>query len=158
GRIAMDAQFLDIHGGDVARSELEALEERAGRTLALLRTDAAEARFPLGFEFSGSPKAGKSSIIGLVGLFFRRMGFRVSSPPEGASIETPPDLKDDLVSFNVWCGCYAIQNILARSHESDAADLLLLDRGLFDLTVWLEFLQVHERVIAKQVAAAIADF
>lgn len=154
----MPTETLDISGGDVASRDLEALSERAKSVLGSIRSGEIETRLPIGFEFSGSPKAGKSSVIGLVSLFARRAGFRVSAPPEGASIETPPDLKDDLLAFNAWCGCYAIQNILIRSHEGDPYDMLLLDRGLFDWVVWLEFLHTKERSIDQSLCNTMASF
>lgn len=151
-------QTLDISGGEVAQSDLVALAERAESVVKSMRQGGVEARLPIGFEFSGSPKAGKSSVIGLVSLFARRAGFRVSAPPEGASIETPPDLKDDLLAFNAWCGCYAIQNILIRSHEGDPYDMLLLDRGLFDWVVWLEFLHAKNKSIDEGLRSTMSSF
>lgn len=141
-----------------SQSQLDELMSKAQRLRQEFRDGQSEVRLPIGFEFAGSPKAGKSTIIGLISLFFRRAGFRVSLPPEGASIETPPDLKDDLLAFNVWCGCYAIQNILVRSHEGDPPDLLILDRGLFDLSVWMEFLHSREQLVDQGLRDVITNF
>jgi len=149
---------LDITGPEPTEEELLALMDRARSVLAEMRSSQSEVRFPIGFEFAGSPKAGKSSIIGLVALFFRRAGFRVSQPPEGASVETPPDLKDDPLPFNVWCGCYAIQNILVRAHEGDPPDIHILDRGLFDLTVWMEYLYRCNKTLDVHSRDAVTTF
>jgi len=154
----MPTRQLDISGGDVGTSELAKLADRATTLVDTLRQQHVEARLPIGFEFSGSPKAGKSSIIGLVSLLLRRSGFRVSTPPEGASIETPPDLKEDLLAFNAWCGCYAIQNILVRSHEGDPYDVLLLDRGLFDWVVWMRFLRTKNQTIDQSMDEIVSSF
>lgn len=141
-----------------SEADLKRLEMRAKSVLTALNDGMGEHRFPVVFEFSGSPKAGKSSIISIVSLFLRRMKFRVSAPPEGASIETPPDLKDDLLVFNTWCGCYALRAILERSHDGDPVDILILDRGLFDWSVWMRYLAEIERSVDADVSHVIQRF
>lgn len=91
-------------------------------------------------EFSGSPKSGKSTCIDNVGHFFRRLGFKVLAPTEGASKRTPYYLKDDLIAFNVWSACYALTHVLEGLYHSDKHDISILDRGLFDALVWFDLL------------------
>lgn len=95
---------------------------------------------PFFFEFSGSPKSGKSTCIDIVAHFFRRLGYRVLAPTEGASKRTPYYLKEDLVAFNAWSACYAIMHVLESLYHSDKYHLAILDRGLFDALTWFEFL------------------
>jgi predicted NUDIX family phosphoesterase len=149
---------MEIFGPELGNGDLTALAERAAEVFAALKSPFTEVRLPLCFEFAGSPKSGKSTVISLASLFLRRVGFRVSMPPEGASIETPPDLKDDLLAFNVWCGTYAIQNILVRGHEGDPADILILDRGPFDASVWMEHLHRHAGRIDKETHRSLEAF
>jgi putative protein kinase ArgK-like GTPase of G3E family len=52
---------------------------------------------PFVIEFAGSPKSGKSTNIEILVHFFKRMGFKVWAPVEGASRRTPYQLKRDLV-------------------------------------------------------------
>src|SRR5262245_9593829 len=81
---------------------------------------------PLFIEFSGSPKSGKSTCIDIVHHFFRRVGFKVLAPTEGASKRTPYYLKDDLVAFNAWSACYALTHVLEGLYQSDKYDLAIL--------------------------------
>lgn len=48
---------------------------------------------PLFVEFAGTPKSGKSTCIDTVNHFFRRSGYKVLAPTEGASKRTPYYLK-----------------------------------------------------------------
>jgi thymidylate kinase len=95
---------------------------------------------PVFVEFSGSPKSGKSTCIDIVAHFFRRMGYNVLAPTEGASKRTPYYLKTDWMAFNTWSACYALTHILEGLYDSDKYHLAILDRGLFDALVWLELL------------------
>ena len=89
-------------------------------------------------EFSGTPKSGKSTCIEIVRHFFRRLGYNVLAPAEGASRRTPYYLKDHLMAFNTWSASYALMHILEGLHGSDSYDLAILDRGLFDALAWFE--------------------
>lgn len=146
------------HYQPVAEDELHALMNRAKEALAQLCHPQSEARRPIFIEFSGSPKAGKSSIIGIVAHFLKRAGFRVGTPPEGASVPTPRDLKDDLLAFNAWSACYAIREILERSHDSDPDDVIVLDRGRFDAVCWMEFLRSKEHRLSDEGFNAMREF
>jgi len=105
---------------------------------------------PFFVEFSGTPKSGKSSTIEKVRQFFRRNRFRVLAPAEGASRRTPDILKDDLPLFNVWSGCYSLSHLLEKAKEDAPYDLVLLDRGLFDVTCWVEYLGKTEQISSEE--------
>lgn len=83
-------------------------------------------------EFAGTPKSGKSTCIGIVHHFFRRVGFKVLAPAEGASKRTPYYLRDNWMAFNTWSASYALMHVLEGRYGSDRYDLAILDRGLFD--------------------------
>ena len=96
---------------------------------------------PLVVEFAGSPKAGKSTNIDIVTHFFKRTGFKVWSPTEGASKRTPYQLRRDLVAFNAWALNYAVSEILVACHNVEGYDLVVLDRGPFDSLAWMRILK-----------------
>ncbi len=135
--------------------EIDELVNRAADLLQ--RLDDKPRDKPLFVEFAGTPKSGKSSCIGTVAHFFRRMEYRVLAPTEGASKRTPPFLKDDLLAYNTWSACYALTQIWEARYHSDRYHIALLDRGLFDALVWFEFLQA-EGTIGQHECQVIQDF
>lgn len=112
---------------------------------------------PVFIEFSGTPKSGKSTCIDIVGHFFRRLGFRVLAPTEGASKRTPYYLKDDWVAFNTWSASYALTHIVEGLYSSDKYHLAILDRGLFDALAWFQLL-LNRDEISQSDFARIRDF
>jgi len=120
--------------------ELEDLAKRCKPAHARMRSGDSEIQFPVFIEFAGSPKSGKTTIIGILGHFFKRMGFHLAMPAEGASLRTPPGLRDDWLAFNAWSGCYALQQLLIDCHTDPPVEMVFLDRGLFDVAAWMEFL------------------
>ena len=112
---------------------------------------------PLFVEFAGTPKSGKSTCIDIVYHFFRRLGFKVLAPTEGASKRTPYYLRQDLVAFNAWSAIYALSHILEGRHGSDKYHLAIMDRGLFDALAWFEFLKNRDDVSTSD-CLAIRNF
>ena len=96
---------------------------------------------PVVVEFAGSPKAGKSTTIDILDHFFRRVGFKVWAPSEGASKRTPYHLKRDLVAFNTWTLNYAVSELLVAYYNVDHHNLIILDRGPYDSLAWLGVLR-----------------
>ena len=133
------------------------LRARAGELLGQLRARQQEDPSPIFVEFAGTPKSGKSTCIDIVSHFFRRTGFRVHAPAEGASRRTPYYLKRDLVAYNAWCASYALSHILEGVYGSDRFDLAMLDRGLFDSLAWFELLK-GDGQIEKEDFDAIVSF
>lgn len=131
---------LQLPPGKPRAEELTALAERCKQAYDRMKSAESEVRLPLFFEFSGSPKSGKTSIIGIVAHFFKRLGIDVAQPAEGASLRTPTGLRDDWFPFNAWSGCYALQEILVECSQHPPRDVVLLDRALFDVMGWVEFL------------------
>ena len=119
--------------------QMKVLQSRAAETLELL-TESQSIR-PLFVEFAGTPKSGKSSCIDTVNHFFRRLGYKVLAPTEGASKRTPYYLKDDYVAFNSWSATYALTHILEGRYGTDEYHIVILDRGLFDALAWFELLK-----------------
>ena len=109
---------------------------------------------PFFVEFAGTPKSGKSSCIEIVRHFFRRVGFRVLAPTEGASRRTPSYLKDNLPAFNAWSACYALTHVLEGEYDAeDRYQIALLDRGLFDALAWFELLRTDGEISDEELDA-----
>ena len=135
--------------------DLEQLREGAETVLESLRQKSPPR--PVFVEFSGTPKSGKSTCIDIVSHFFRRIGFNVLAPTEGASKRTPYYLRNDLVAFNTWSASYALTHILEGLYHSDRYHLAILDRGLFDALAWFELLETDGR-ISSDVRGIIHNF
>ena len=125
------------------------LKQRAESVLQHIKQASTSA--PLFVEFAGTPKSGKSSCIEIVRHFFRRVGFRVLAPTEGASRRTPSYLKNNLPAFNTWSACYALTHVLEGQHDiEDRYQIAFLDRGLFDALAWFELLQTDGEISANE--------
>jgi hypothetical protein len=147
-RVRHPAHGNDAMSDEVWNSRLADLATRAAKARAAW--EVGEPTRPLFVEFCGTPKSGKSSAIEIVRHFFHRNDFRVLAPAEGASRRTPAYLKGDLVAFNVWSGCYSLSNLLERTYEAGPFDLVLLDRGLFDVTCWMSLLQRRSAITDEE--------
>lgn len=101
---------------------------------------------PVFVEFAGTPESGKSTCIDTVNHFFRRLGFKVLAPTEGASKRTPYYLKENLVAFNAWSATYALTHILEGKYGSDDYQFVILDRGLFDALAWFQLLEGRNEI------------
>ena len=128
-----------------------ALQSRAAETLFLL-AESPMSR-PLFVEFAGTPKAGKSTCIDTVNHFFRRLGYKILAPTEGASKRTPYYLKDDYVAFNAWSATYALTHILEGRYGTDEYHIVILDRGLFDALAWFELLKENDDITSEDCSA-----
>ncbi|MCK4343193.1 MAG: NUDIX domain-containing protein [Phycisphaerae bacterium] len=149
---------IQIPLGKPTPAQLKSLENACKEAFKKLKSDESEVRLPLFIEFAGSPKSGKSTIIGTIAHFFRRQKVCVAQPVEGASLRTPEPLKDDWLAFNAWSGCYALQNILVDCFLDPPVDLVLLDRGLFDIVGWMQFLATEQRRITEEDRQKVVDF
>lgn len=129
-------------------ADLNALRDKA--TSALEQLNSNPPARPVFVEFSGTPKSGKSTCIDIVSHFFRRVGFNVLAPTEGASKRTPYYLRNDLVAFNTWSASYALTHILEGLHHSDRYHLAILDRGLFDALAWFQLLESNRQISGEE--------
>ena len=132
---------------------IDSLEAQAGEILRLL--DARTVKRPIVIEFSGSPKAGKTTAIGVLSLFFRRNGFRVETFTERASIAPIPNKKGH-PDFNVWVSCASLQGLIESLDKN--LDLFILDRGIFDAVVWNNLLARTGKITPQEAAIMEAFF
>ena len=134
----------------VEQQELDRLAGNAQSLLDSLNSRSAAERHPIFVEFAGTPKSGKSTCIDTINHFFRRMGYKVLAPTEGASKRTPYYLKENLVAFNAWSATYALTHILEGRYGADEYNLVIMDRGLFDALAWFELLQGKGNVTEEE--------
>ena len=134
----------------VEQDQLDQLAENAKSLIGSLNSQSAAGRRPIFVEFAGTPKSGKSTCIDTINHFFRRVGYKVLAPTEGASKRTPYYLKENLVAFNAWSATYALTHILEGRYGADKYDLVIMDRGLFDALAWFELLQGRDDVTGEE--------
>jgi thymidylate kinase len=125
------------------------LEKEAEQVLAKVR---ARRRKPLVVEFSGTPKAGKSTIINSLRLFLARNDFRSFVLTERAS--TCPVRDKTHPFFNVWTACATLIQMLnavqPKAPNDLVDDVVIMDRGLFDALVWMRWLEGHQKLTNNQ--------
>lgn len=116
----------------------------------------ANMRKPLVVEFAGTPKTGKGTLIEVIHNYFRRDGVRVKILAEGA--RSCPFDKSEHVSFTCWGANrvinHLLENVLAYG---DLNDLLIMDRGLFDILAFLHLLKM-EGVLAASDEKMLQDY
>ena len=138
-------------------TDLTALRQKAESVKTVLDASTDGPKRPIFIEFSGTPKSGKSTCIDIVAHFFRRLGFRVLAPTEGASKRTPYYLKDDWVAFNTWSASYALTHIVECLYSLEQYHLVILDRGLFDALAWFQLL-LHRGEISQSDCDRVHNF
>ena len=120
------------------------LQDRAQQ---LAEQFAHKARKPVIVEFSGVPKAGKTTTLTNVNTFLKRCGFRTHIVIERASVCPIRDKRH--ANFNVWTACTTLSQILEKTQsppQVDDAQILFLDRGLFDSICWLTMMEELSRL------------
>ncbi|MBI4992047.1 MAG: AAA family ATPase [Candidatus Harrisonbacteria bacterium] len=128
-----------------------AFEEKAKRILAYLKTDLRyDEKFlprPFFLEFTGSPSAGKTTTITELDKFFRRQGFRVLRPQEGAEVIRHISRTTPL--YNIRTGLYALELLIDLS-SSHQYDIVIFDRGIFDVYCWMMYWEEKLRLAGNQ--------
>jgi predicted NUDIX family phosphoesterase len=122
----------------------------AEQVLRVLRVGARRAYV---LEVTGTPKAGKTSTLGLLHAFFRRAGFRVHTLRERAG-DCPIKMKGHFF-FNAWTTCTMLAEVLA-TYDTDV-DIIVLDRGFLDALIWLS-LQVKRGQVTRDEAEVFERF
>ncbi len=104
---------------------------------------------PIVIEFSGSPKAGKTSCINSLELFLKRNGFKVSIVQERASVCPVSDKQSPM--FNIWTACMSLAGMIGTLDDTTRDDdVLILDRGIFDALCWFEWLVRRKKMEESQ--------
>jgi thymidylate kinase/predicted NUDIX family phosphoesterase len=135
-------------------SELKArsleLKPKAEALLSILH---AQARRPYFVELAGTPKAGKTTALHVLDRFLKSCGYRVDQMRERAA-DCPIAMKGHFF-FNTWTTTTMLASMI-ESLESKA-DVVLLDRGVFDALVWLE-MQSQEHQISPEERQVFREF
>lgn len=97
---------------------------------------------PLIIEFAGTPKAGKTTCVNAIAKFLQKKKIAVHIVTERASV--CPIANKHHLYFNTWTGVTSLAQMLeAREKQTN---VIMLDRGMFDALVWMDFLQVWQAV------------
>lgn len=104
---------------------------------------------PIVIEFSGSPKAGKTSCINSLELFLKRNDFSVQIVQERASVCPVSDKQSPM--FNLWTACMSLAGLIGTlENKKNQVDVLILDRGIFDALCWFEWLVATSKMEEEQ--------
>ena len=126
---------------------IKELQELAENVLSL-KAEHRQKR-PIVIEFSGSPKAGKTSCINSLELFLKRNGFSVKVIQERASVCPVSDKQSPM--FNIWTSCMSLAGLIGTLEDkSNNVDVLILDRGIFDALCWFEWLSSTDKMEDNQ--------
>lgn len=126
---------------------IEELQKLAENVLTLKQEH--RQKRPIVIEFSGSPKAGKTSCINSLDLFLKRNGFSVKIVQERASVCPVSDKQSPM--FNLWTACMTLAGLIGTlENKNNEVDVLILDRGIFDALCWFEWLSNNDKMEATQ--------
>lgn len=128
----------------------DVLAAQARGLLPILRR---QARRPYIIELAGTPKAGKTSALQVVHRFLKDCGYQVQEMRERAA-DCPVAMKGHFF-FNSWTTTTMLASMI-ESLESEA-DVVLLDRGVFDALVWLEA-QSRDHQVSDREREVFRDF
>ena len=124
---------------------IAALEEEAAQVLLMIeqnfqkQRETAKSVRPFFIEFSGTPKAGKTTIINSLRLFLSRNRYTVNVLVERASTSRIVDKLH--LDFNVWTACATLIQMLDAAQWPGRNKIVILDRGLFDALAWMDWLR-----------------
>jgi hypothetical protein len=90
---------------------------------------------PFTIELFGTPKSGKSTMKEMLKHFFKRNGWLVSTPQEGAEVV---ELPRDEPTYNFQTCEYAMMTARDRSY-SGQFHIVVMDRAIFDGVVRMEY-------------------
>jgi hypothetical protein len=141
-------------GGRLGRILKKAVSELEAQ-LALIRARLSEKRRPFIIEFSGTPKSGKTTTIAAIHQFLKRNGVVVRTFQERASVA--PLIDKGSAFFNTWVTCATLNGII-EALEDEKLDVLILDRGLFDGLVWIDWQQETHRGLQGRGAGVSAFY
>lgn len=109
---------------------------------------------PFFLEFTGSPSAGKTTVITELDKFLRRQGFRVLRPQEGAEVIRHIERTTPL--YNIRTGLYALQ-LLIDLRAGHLYDVVIFDRCVFDAYCWMLY-WLEKNKLTKEEVVLIQTF
>ncbi|MFC1702941.1 hypothetical protein ACFLZO_00590 [Patescibacteria group bacterium] len=117
--------------------DIRSLQERAASELKRFDPEGirhSRSPRPYMIELFGTPKAGKSTIKEMLKHLFRRSGWRVSAPTEGAEVV---EWKRDEPVYNFQTCEYALS--AARDRSFSDFHVVIFDRAIYDGVVRMEY-------------------
>jgi thymidylate kinase len=107
---------------------------------------------PFAIEFAGTPRAGKTTALHGLRRRLEERGFRVAVVEEQARLLSVTDKRHP--HFNLRTGCATILKIVEALDED--VDVVLVDRGPFDLMAWTGWFRRVRRLTARDQDAFVA--
>lgn len=102
---------------------------------------------PFFIELTGSPSSGKTTTITELDKFFRRQGFRVLRPQEGAEVIRHIPRTTPL--YNIRTGLYALNMLIDESY-GHLYDIIIFDRCVFDAYCWMMYWLEKRKLSPKE--------
>lgn len=105
------------------------------------------------FEFSGLPKAGKTTTVECIRHFYKRLGINIqtfSGHDRNIGID-----KAYSRELNIVLACNAVIYITKNSISNSTPTIFLLDRGIFDRSVFLQLLYQRGKISHEEKEAII---
>lgn len=99
-------------------------------------------------EFSGTPEAGKTTVIQSLIKVFESRGFNVIYIRESAEI-VPPHLPKGSFIANQWMRIHSLPCIIEASYN-EANDIILIDRGIWDSIFFEKVFFLENKCTEKQ--------
>lgn len=107
---------------------------------------------PFMIELFGTPKAGKSTIKEMLKHFFRRNGWKVSTPTEGAEVV---ELPRDEPQYNFQTCEYALS--VARDRSYSDFHVAIFDRAIYDGVTRMEY-YAEKGIITREQQSVIEGY
>lgn len=101
---------------------------------------------PMIIEFTGTPNAGKTTLLKILPEVLATKGINVAVMQEDAEI-VPKYIPKKTWIRNVWITLGQIQSLLESKYQQ--VDIIFLDRGYYDALFWASFL-VRQNVCTKE--------
>ena len=134
-------------------------EDKLARTLSYLDIETRRNHNvlprPFFIEITGTPSAGKTTTIVELDKFFRRMGFRVLCPQEGAQVVRHIERTTPL--YNLTTGLHAL-NMLIDLSQTHYYDFVIFDRCLFDAYCWMLYWEEKKKLNKDELVLIQAFF
>ena len=109
---------------------------------------------PFAIELLGTPKSGKTTTAEAIEHSLKRNKWKVTARPEGATVVDR--IKRDTPHYNLQTCRYALSELADRV-DSDL-ELVILDRGLMDGMVWMDYWLRKKKLSESDYAKALAFY
>lgn len=110
---------------------------------------------PVNIEFTGTPEAGKTTQFKIISKQLQSEGFSVKMIGESAEI-VPSCFGKTSTDAHRWMGMQTFMNLLCAN--SSEADIIIVDRGFIDRSIWQEIYYAKGKISATELNAHKAYF